>query len=154
MSEHYTSNFIFSIARIPDVVYSLQTVNLPSISLSGTLVPSPVLDYPIPGDKITFGTLSFSFIVDEDLTNYIALYNWMIEIAGLKRDEKPVHSDVQSATSDGTLTILTNNKNPITSVRYVDCFPSNISDIQYNSTTTDVVTVDVTMEYSYWEFRK
>ena len=34
-------------------------------------------DIPRPGEKITFGDLTLSFLVDEDLSNYLEIQNWM-----------------------------------------------------------------------------
>ena len=34
-------------------------------------------DIPTPGDKIEFGDLSLRFLVDEDLSNYMEIQNWI-----------------------------------------------------------------------------
>ena len=48
--------------------------------------PNYLRDVPIPGDKIEFGDLTIRFLVDEDLTNYMEIQNW---IRGLGFPESP-----------------------------------------------------------------
>jgi len=154
MSELRNNNFIFTFKKIPGVQYSLQRINLPSVSVGAIPIPSPVLDYPIPGDKITYGQVTFDFIVDEDLTNYIELWNWMHSFANPRRSEQnPVIVNDRDKMSDGTLTILSNNKNPLKSVDYIDCFPQTIGDLQFDTTSeSDIMICSVVLEYSYLKF--
>ena len=81
-------------------------------------------DIPTPGDKIEFGDLSLRFLVDEDLSNYMEIQNW---IRGLGYPEEVQEfrdlaaegiikgayaKDRQNIYSDGTLQILSNNLVP------------------------------------------
>lgn len=153
MSDLRNNNFIFTFKKIPNIEYSLQRVNLPSFSLGSIPIPSPILDYPIPGDKIAFGAFTFDFIVDENLGNYKEMWDWVKEIASFDRSSIKVETDVKNMMSDGTLTILSNNKNPLVSIDYVDCFPQNVGDLQFDTTgASDIISCPVTLEYSYFKF--
>ena len=59
--------FRFKIAKLPQVEFFIQTVNLPGISMGTATVPTPLYDYPVPGDEISFQSLDISFLVDENL---------------------------------------------------------------------------------------
>ena len=49
--------FRFKISKLPEVEFFIQTVNLPGISLGSATVTTPLYDYPVPGDKITYQIL-------------------------------------------------------------------------------------------------
>ena len=57
------------------------------LSLGEAVIPTPYKDIPIMGDKITFGNLDVSFIVDEHLENYVSIHNWLIGI-GFPKDKQ------------------------------------------------------------------
>ena len=68
------------INQLPKVQFFTTAANIPDISLGEAVIPTPFKDIPIMGDKITFGNLDVSFIVDEYLENYITIHNWLIGI--------------------------------------------------------------------------
>ena len=70
--------FQFSIQKLPHVNYFCQSANIPEITLSEVERMSPFIKLPTPGTQLTFGALSITFRVDEDLKNYKEMYNWMI----------------------------------------------------------------------------
>lgn len=150
----HSNNFIFSFDRIKDAVFHLKTANIPSVAIGSIVQPTPVLDYPLPGDKISYGGLAISFLVDEDFKNYRSVLNWLMQMGPLVRDgnnERPKDKDVMS---DATLTILNNSKVPVAEIKYKDCFPQNLGDIQYDYSAGDStpITCDLTIEFSYFEF--
>lgn len=76
--------------------------NIPDVSSMGTIGPSPdpfLMD--VSGNRIDFGPVVFSFIVDENYANYRELFNWMMENA--KRD--------QAITRSFTVELLNNRGN-------------------------------------------
>ena len=63
----------------------MQSSKYPCIR-SGVAIQSTYLkDIDIPGDKIRFGDLNISFLIDEDLSNYLEIQRW---IRGLGYPEK------------------------------------------------------------------
>ena len=71
-------NFKFQIKKAPHVNFFIQKVNIPSISIETNPSPNnPFVKTPIPGEHISYSDLSISFKVDEDLTNYMELHNWI-----------------------------------------------------------------------------
>ena len=43
-------------------------------------------DIPVPGDKLCFGDLEITFLVDENLENYREIHGWMYGI-GFPKEE-------------------------------------------------------------------
>ena len=71
------TQFRFGIHQLPKVEFFTIGVNLPGISAGVVTVATPFKDIPTMGDKLTYGNLSITFIVDEYLENYNSLHNWM-----------------------------------------------------------------------------
>ena len=67
----FETNFL----RMPSVSYFCQRVNIPGITLSNTIQSTPFANIPIEGDILEFEDLTIGFIVDEDMQNYLELYN-------------------------------------------------------------------------------
>ena len=174
----YTSptQFRFMINQLPKVQFFTTAANIPDISLGEAVIPTPYKDIPIMGDKITFGNLDVSFIVDEYLENYVSIHNWLIGIGFPKNRQqfssfrsdtsnnptsaKTVSVDsVGKATpdrgmySDATLTILSNKNNPLVEVRYSDLFPVSLSALNYSQDATDVTyqTAEISFRYKLYE---
>lgn len=141
------------IVKLPLVSYFCQNANIPDVSL-GTLTRSnPVRDYPEPGDQLEFGTFDISFIVDEDLNNYMEILTWLREISGTPDVEsfgRLANEDSGFSTvTDITLTLLTNSMNPNKSVLFTDCFPTSIGAVSFMSSTPalDPILCDVSFAF-------
>ena len=149
-------SFDVSFSRLPSVQYFCQRISLPTIVLGETNEPSPFLNLPLEGDTLTFEALSLSFIVDEDLQNYISVYNWLTAL-GFPRDykqfaileEPAAASKTLSKYSDLTIVLHTNKSNPNYRVKFTDCFPTSLSSIQFDATPTgmDPIVVDATSNF-------
>jgi hypothetical protein len=69
--------FRFTLAKEPKVAFFSNSVRIPEITLGTTIQPSYLKDVDVPGDKLTYGDFSLSFLVDENLVNYMAIHNWI-----------------------------------------------------------------------------
>ena len=69
--------FRFKITNLPIVEFFIQTANIPGINLGTATVPTPLYDYPVPGDTLTYQSLDISFLCDENLSNYKELHDWL-----------------------------------------------------------------------------
>ena len=149
-------SFDISFSRQPAVQYFCQRITLPTVVLGETNEPSPFLNLPLEGDTLTFEALSLSFIVDEDLKNYIEIYNWLTAL-GFPRDysqfailqEPSAASKTLSKYSDLSLVVHTNKSNPNYKIKFTDVFPTSISSIQFDATPTgmDPIVVDATFNF-------
>lgn len=147
--------------KFPNVEYWSYSVNVPGVTLGEAIQPNPFLDLKLPGDKLTFDPLILNFIVQENLANYIELFNWIFNIGHpedlasyksiARADEsKSIKSNLYS---DATLFILSNKHNPIVKVKFIDVYPTALSPLTYDASITDVtpITTDVTLNYSYYK---
>ena len=168
------TQFRFGINQLPKVEFFTTSANLPGISLSELVIPTPYTNIPIVGDKITYENLTLTFIVDEFLENYISIHNWLIGIGFPEnREQFTTFRSTTSNTSiagaggntdigkvgkptadrplyaDATLTVLSNKNNPIVEVRYSDMFPVSLSGLDYNSQAADVDYLTATIDFRY-----
>lgn len=157
----------FSIKKTPTMNWFVQSVVLPSITLNRTVIPTPFIQLPIPGDHIEFSDLQITFRVDENMDNYIELYNWIqgtgfpdnfdqyknlapIQRGPITGNADPITGD--SVYSDATLLILSSNMNPLTEITFIDLFPVNLSSITFDSRLTDVNYVEATVTFTHRKF--
>jgi hypothetical protein len=148
------NGFRFTIKELPYVAYTCQSANLPALQIGNALQPSPFLDIPIIGDKINFGDFTIRFIIQEDMSNYLELFGWLVAL-GFPKEHKQFTSFVQKrenrfpysqggrrtdalAYSDATLTILDSTNNPKTDIIFYDLFPVSLEALDFDVTTNDV----------------
>ena len=157
--------FKFSLKRSPGTAFFCNEANIPDMSLSIAEQPTYLRNIPIPGDKIEFGDLSLRFMVDEDLTNYMEIQNWIRglgypenikEYADLEKNayiRQGFGQKRQDIYSDGTLQILSNNLVPKFQVVFEDMFPYALSPISFDATETDInfFTADVGFKYTIYD---
>jgi hypothetical protein len=152
-------NFRLVLDRAPELNFYLQSASIPGLTFEGGInFTNPFPKIPIPGDHLSYSPLSVSFMVDEDLTNYLQLFNWMLYIAGptsldVEGDILP-NSTLQTNNnsrirSDIKLMVLTSSKNPNMVVTFTDAFPVALGELDFNTTATDVnyLSSSVTFEY-------
>ena len=160
--------FKFALKRSPAVAFFCNEANIPSLDLGIAEQPTYLKDVPLPGDKIQFGDLSLRFLVDEDLTNYMEIQNW---IRGLgfpeslkefhdlqKEGEENIGSNYGQLAphdiySDGTLQILSSNLVPKFKVVFNDLFPYSLSTVTFDATDTDIeyFTANVSFKYTIYQ---
>ncbi len=157
------TGFKFNLKRSPGAAFFCNQANIPDISLGLTEQPNYLRQIPIPGDMMDFGDLNIRFLVDEDLTNFMEIQNW---IRGLGYPESvqefrdlessgslPKRDYVQSGHdiySDGTLQILSSNFNAKFNVNFKDLFPTSLTTLTFDATDTDIeyFTADASFKYT------
>ena len=151
------NKFEFVLGRIPNFTFFVQGVNLPGMSLQSSSINTPFSAVSIPGNQITFGTLSLSFIVDEDMQSWYELYNWIIQL-GNPRGYNKVGTltgqpgSTTSTTSDATLILKSNANNPNFQFNFFDVYPTELGDMSFSTTENqEFVTSTATFNYGFYE---
>jgi len=151
-------NFKFSIKKAPHVNFFIQKVNIPGISITNLITPTPFVRVPYAGEHITYEDLSISFKVDEDLKNYLEIHNWMKSIG--KPDDYEQYAEIASKavyTGDGvysdiSVMVLASTKNPNYEIEYRDAFPIALSALTFNSTDSDVSYIEASATFKYTSY--
>lgn len=168
------NGFRFFIQSLPQVTYFCQAASIPTVSLGFATQSTSVIDIPYPGEKVSFSELSVKFIVQEDMSNYIELFQWIADLGGVdgdkygldkrtKREEfripglvvppKKARKTDRTDFSDATLIILGSNENPVAKVQFMDCFPISLTSVDFDVSTgnTQYFTSIATFKYSSFE---
>ena len=145
------SNFAISIARIPNVEFFTQKITIPSITSTAVEIDTPLAAIYMEQDKLQYGDLELSFIVDENMNNYKEILNWMEGIASPESTKQRALIDAgkDGVTSDIILTVTNSHKNPNLRFKFTNCFPTNLGQIDLDINVQDVAyaTCSVTMRY-------
>lgn len=147
--------FRFTIKDLPNVAYTCQSANLPSLQLGFAVQATPFLDIPRIGDKNAFGDFTIRFLIAEDMSNYREIFEWLIALGfpnnyneyksftGERLSRFPFFKNGKGDTdsiaySDGTLTILDSSNVPKTNILLNDLFPVSIEALDFDVTSTSV----------------
>ena len=156
------NNFRVVLQRAPLLNFFLQSASIPGLTFVGSIdMLNPFEKIPLPGDHLNYSPLSFSFMVDEDLTNYMEIWNWMYSIGGPTtltpgtygtnyRLDNSIKTDPNSTTrSDIKLMVMTSAKNPNIEVTFRDAFPISLGELSFNSTSGDVAYLESSVTFEY-----
>ena len=149
-------SFKFAFEALPNVTYFCQSVSLPSLTLGEVTVPTPLRDYTVHGDNVTYSTIDISFIVDENMENYLEIFNWMRGLApttDLSQRRGLESNSRTGVTTTGILTILTNNMNANKTVMFYDCWPTTLGEIAFDSTQTEVPVIATAASFNFTDLR-
>jgi hypothetical protein len=155
-------NFAFILKRAPFTEFFVQKISIPNITLDYIDTPSPQLRLPISASHIDFGQLNVTFKIDESMTNYLEIYNWLVAIgypfnqtayAALKANAA---ASGESLVSDISVIIMDGLKNPNFEIVFSNAFPVELGQISFESTDQNVnfVTTTASFKYSYFDVNK
>lgn len=146
------NKFRFSINRAPTISFFCQSISIPAVEISTTTVATPPEKIYLPGTQFTFSPLLLEFKVDEDLVNYLEIFNWMSSLVtnyGYLTEEQIQTSNVYS---DATIHSLTNSSIANKKITFIDIFPRSLSEIAFNSTGSDIEYNTCIAEFYYRKF--
>lgn len=146
-----------TLARAPAVVYNVQNIRFPGVQMSSGESPTPFVPIPTTG-KLTYSPLDVSFRLNEDMTDYLELYNWMVALASpvdfdaYKALKNAGAGAVESLYSDVSLQIMNSSMNSNILITFYDAFPVSLGDIEFNSTDTSVNYIECSVEFKYLRY--
>tara|TARA_Y100000310_G_scaffold92895_1_gene90496 strand:- start:823 stop:1380 length:558 start_codon:yes stop_codon:yes gene_type:complete len=148
--------FRFILSNFPEVTYFCQAANIPGVSIGGIDFPTPLKNIQFSGDEVTFEELSIRFVVDENLKNWLSIYDWIIGMGIPDKESAEKYKklkDENRLVADGTLAVLTSNMNVQMEVQFQNMFPLSLSGISFDSSAADVdyVVSDVTFQYDIYK---
>jgi hypothetical protein len=131
----------FVITRLPNVDYFCQSISFPTVTLNTATIPNPFQRIPVAGTELTYGTISVNFKIDEDLTNYKEIYNWMLAL-GFPESYEQYKALAEKSSVDS-------QKHE---VKFYDIFPVGLTGMKFDSTLNDVAYLEASAEFSYRMF--
>ena len=158
--------FKFLLNRCHKGDFYFNTANIPDVTLGTAVQTNYLRDIPLPGDKLVYGDLNITFMVDEDMENYLQLYQWITslgfpeslsqfdELKDTDRllPEQPRSGDAFNERSDATLMILNSDYNPSVKIKFKDVFPVSLSAVPFDATAEQQTYYTATASFRYTIF--
>ena len=155
--------FKFNLAKFPKVDFFSNSARIPELNLELATQASYLKNIDVPGERLTFGDFTLRFLVDENMENYLAVYNWLKGL-GFPESAKQFREittdsdgqrDPKEAFCDGTLSILNSNYREVAKVKFSDLFPVSITSLDFDATNTDVqyFTAEATFKYTIYDLK-
>jgi hypothetical protein len=142
--------FRLVLKNTPNVEFFCQSATLPSVSLSEAVQNTPLVMIYRPGDKLTYEPFSLRFKLDENMTNYREIYNWMLGLGHPSSLNQ--YKNLSEKTTDASVVILSSNNNPLASFNFTEVFPVSLSGLTFDVTQTDIEYLEAEVSFRYRDF--
>lgn len=166
----YGNHFRFTIDRLPDLSFFIQSVQLPSVSSGMVLQHNPFSTVHHTGDHLSYGTFEIKYIIDAHFKNYFSLYYWMKGYGFPHSFEEVVQFRAKQETLVGairpkaivlekthaTMQILTPDTSSIVAeIHYDDVFPFELSAVSFETADNEppLLTTTCTFACSNFDIR-
>lgn len=127
--------------------FMAQTVALPDLQLAGAVFNTRNRNIIEAPDKIEYGIFDMTFLIDEYLTNYKEIHDWMVGLVTEKDEGVRKERDM-------TLQILSSHNNVVAELQFVNAIPLNLSSLPFDVSSTDIIylTANVSFQFDYFRF--
>jgi|SRR6185369_768609 len=146
--------------RLPTTTFFLLRAHIPGLTLNAVETPNPFVHMPQPGDHIDYEHLEIDFAVDEDLTNWHELHDWMrgdgypesyTEYANVATYSE---ADGRGPKADGLVTVLDSQKRSNWEYQFWGLVPVSLSGFDLFSNSPDVDYVMATANFRFTLFQR
>lgn len=139
------TKFQFVLSYAGDATYFLQEVNIPGVSLGAAIQATPGIDLYNPGTKLKYNPLTMKFLVNENLSDWKTIYDWMQNMSNNQDGTSKRYREKQM----GTLTVLSNLNNPKLRFKFYDIFPVSLGDVQFDTKASADTALVASAEFRY-----
>lgn len=159
----HPNKFTLSFKRVPSVQYFCQGVSIPGISIGEVPRNNPFVDLYSPGEKAIYDQMNVTFYVDENLTAWKEIHDWIRAMAKVTSFEEykqlprlAKNSLVREhfeQFSDATLTLYSSSNTPLHRIKLYDCFPVTLSSFVVNTQDSPetIITADATFRFAWFD---
>jgi hypothetical protein len=155
------AGFRFTLGKNQKVTYFCQSANIPGINVLTSNQPTPFVQVPLPAG-FTYDDLNLTFLIDEDLENYILIQKWLRglgvpdsfrERSKFERENTNPNDGKFYPFTDGTLSVLNSSLKVIAQIKFEDVYPISLSTLRFESTGTDTdyFIAEVTFKYKSYD---
>ena len=161
----HPNKFQVNFPRCPSLQFFAQSVLFPGIALSEVPRTNPFVELYSPGEKAIYDILNITFLVDEDLTAWLEVHDWIRAMifpenfdeykTNLPAIARPRVREGFPQFSDAHLTLLSAANQPTHAVKFVDIFPISLTSFPLSSSQSpnNTITADATFRYSYYQIQ-
>lgn len=148
-----TVNFQFVLPKVPDCTFFCQSVSFPTISCPPTEYAYGTSTLRVPSMDYSHTDLSFTFLVNEDLSNYKEMQKWFRTMSAFVDGFAGVLSARDWMSEQGQLIVLSNRKNPIARLTFRGLFPTSLSSFDFDNADSEArqIVATATMGFTYMD---
>jgi hypothetical protein len=143
----YPGNFglVIESDKFEHVEYFCQQAAIPTLSFTPDSPMYKNYEHYVAGDTIRYSPFNIQFVVDEDMQNYLEMFNWFKRIQD--------GDDINNEIHDGVLLIYTNKGKLNKSVRFKGLMPQIMGELMFSTQESDSpITCNVDFAYTGFEF--
>ena len=141
------------IPRTPKITYFVQSVSIPSVILSSIDIPAykGLPKQEVPSNLDISDQIIVNFTIDEDMENWQEMYDWMTSVVSSNENNASVNSK-EDHYSEIIVLIYNSAKKLKKKFTFHKCFPVNLSSFEFNSSSTEIdpILMTVNFEYAYF----
>lgn len=147
------------LTRFPDLVFYVQRIRIPEVRVGATQQWAPMDQMPWPGDTLYRDDFAVQFKVNEDMTNYMQMYDWMVksvapnspaqyrELIGSGKNQR-----VTNLFSDVTISVPNSSYTVNKEFRLEDAFPFSLTSLDFTTQGNDTQFIDCTVTFRFRHF--
>lgn len=126
----------------------LSECTLPQVSVNKVVIPTQFADMSRAG-KISFGDFTSTMMISENLLNYNAILYWLYGLANPEEYNKMSgRGMIETFFTDIHLIIKNNHKEKVAEYKFIDAFPTSISQLDLTVKEANNLNANVTWAYS------
>lgn len=147
--------FKMLLEKFPKVPYFSQTANIPGISINTVEQPTR-FGRPLPwdADGVNYEPFNLTFLVDEDLENYLILHNWLRALGNAEDfKERTAFLEEFYPVCDGSLAVMNSSMRTNFFINFKDLFPVSLNALEFNATIDGTEYATATVEFRYTSYR-
>jgi hypothetical protein len=164
LSNAAPQNFYMTIEKLPQVVYTVQSLDIPTISAGETDLPNPINPggLSVPGDTLNYGQLNATFLLDKNFRGYRTILDWIKGITSpdaygqntdyFAEQNNDSRKGSQKGMSDISVFAVDAANEPIVEWKFKNCFPLSLDGPQFNATAQDVEYMTSTVSFEFMLF--
>lgn len=152
------NRFLLVIPSFESTRFFSQSFELPSLALPSATAESPFSRMALAGDKVGFNPITFEFIVDENMTNYQEIFEWIMNIGYVKSFDDFENYRLKTrqqplGEQDIKIVLLDSKNQPMKTFTFMNAIPISLSgsSISTQVNETQYVRASVTFDFDYFD---
>lgn len=140
--------------KFPNLEFFAVGVIHPGLGMNATEIPfRRIQSVPMAGAALTFGEVTIDTILDENMTAYTEVFNWMHYIVNNDDILPSKATETKAATyADINVSILNSSNNVVKTLKYKEAIPTLLGDVSLLSTTGDVQYINCPISFRFSTF--
>lgn len=144
----------FVLFATPSTNYFITGFRTPQIQAGTANIATPFKTINFPGTSINYSSFELTFKVDEDMSNYLELFNWLrgetiTEEFQSYIDVNKKISQGKIPVSDASFIIMSNEMKPNIEMKFTDVYPTFLSNLDFYSNSNDLTYISASVQFEF-----